>query len=56
MDKFRLKLEIAQAIDNTLYFPLKEELKEQNVTHSLGILKECLKQKIEDIIDNEIET
>lgn len=41
----KTNLRLASYIDNEFYLPLKEEL--TGVTHSLGIKKELLKEKIE---------
>ena len=43
----QVQLTFAQLLDEELYLPIKQELKEQNIVHSLGIKKESLKNKVE---------
>lgn len=42
---------LCEKLDTDLYFPLKEELAEKGITHSLGFKKENFKQ----VIHNEIQ-
>lgn len=47
-----LKLQLSEALDKELYFPIKEELSKQNISHSLGYKKEIFKSRMEELIDN----
>lgn len=38
---------ITNSLDDELYLPIKFELQQKNVTHSLGFRKEFFKEKIE---------
>lgn len=46
------QLTFANILDSDLYLPMKYELKEQNITHSLGIKKEMFKIKVEGLFEN----
>jgi hypothetical protein len=46
------KFKLAQILDEQLYQPVKEELKQYDVTHSLGIKKEMFKERMERVLDD----
>lgn len=50
IDKTLYKL--TDLLDDELYLPIKKELAQQNVTHSLGFKKELFKEKIEKEFNN----
>lgn len=45
------QLALAELLDRELYQPVKQELKQHNITHSLGIKKEMFKQKMEQVFE-----
>lgn len=45
-------LAFAEILDTDLYLPMKQELKEHNITHSLGFKKELFKSKVERLFEN----
>lgn len=46
------QLALADALDNELYQPVKEELRQYDITHSLGMKKELFKHKVELIFED----
>lgn len=45
------QLALAELLDRELYEPVKQELKQYHITHSLGIKKELFKQKMEQVVE-----
>ena len=46
------QLVFAELLDSELYLPVKQELAEMNVNHSLGFKKELFKSKVEILFQN----
>ena len=46
----RLEADICYELDAMVYFPVKEELARQGVTHRLGMCKEDFKSKVAELI------
>ena len=46
------QLAFAEILDTDLYLPMKHELKEHNITHSLGFKKEQFKSKVERLFED----
>lgn len=45
------QLDLADLLDGELYEPVKQELKQYHITHSLGIKKELFKHKMELVFE-----
>ncbi len=45
------QLDLADLLDSELYQPVKQELKQYHITHSLGIKKELFKRKMERVLE-----
>lgn len=45
------QLALAELLDRELYEPIKQELKQYHIIHSLGIKKELFKRKTEQVFE-----
>lgn len=43
--------EFAEILDTDLYLPMKKELQQHNITHSMGIKKEMFKNRVEGLFN-----